>query len=245
MIAFTIIFGFLIGSFLNVIIFRLPRNESVVLPGSHCPCCGHGLRMTDMLPLLSYVWLGGRCRYCQATIAWRYPMVELLTAATFLTTYIANGMSFRTLVGWTFTSILIIAAFTDIETGLIPNRITYPGILIGFLISVFTLGYGNALGGLVIFAGTFLGIAILCKGGLGGGDVKLAGMIGVFLGWQGSITTFAVSSLTGGLWAVLLLASGRANRKSKIKFGPFLAASAWVVWIMGSGLIDSFLFTGV
>lgn len=241
MIAFSMIIGLITGSFLNVAIFRIPREESVVTPRSHCPACGHVLHTTDMVPVLSYIWLGGRCRYCKARISYRYVMVELLTSGAFAMVVMTNEIPGIALAGWLFASILIMSAFTDIETGLIPNRITYPGMVIGLLLSVFTVGVLNALAGLLLFAGSFLGLALLSKGGLGGGDVKLAGVIGAFLGWQSSITTFVISSLAGGIWAVLLLAAGRVNRKSSMKFGPFLAASAWLVWMLGSDVINSLM----
>ena len=233
--------GLIFGSFLNVAIYRIPRGESVVWPGSHCPVCGNNLKALDLIPVLSYLWLHGRCRYCQAKISHCYPLIELLTAVSFLMVYVKAGTLMATLAGWIFTSILIIVSFTDLNDGIIPDLITYPGIIIGLCLSPFTLGIKSAALGSVIFAGIFLGTAIISRGGMGGGDIKLAGVIGAFIGLTGSITTLIISSLAGGIWAASLLCQRKADRKTAVRFGPFMAVSAWLVWLYGEQILDFYM----
>ena len=239
----VIIIALMIGSFLNVVIHRIPRKESVLWPGSHCPDCGHNLQAGDLIPVFSYIWLGGRCRYCGQRISLRYPLVELLTVLSFLLIFNKWGLTIAAGVGYIFTALLIITAFTDIEEGIIPDRITYPGIIMGLLLSFYTIGIRAAVIGLVLFGGILLGAALLSRGGMGGGDIKLAAVIGAFIGYEGSIITLFLASLMGGLWAVLLLLLGKANRKTAITFGPFLSMAAWLVWMYGKEIID--LYSGL
>ncbi len=238
---FVFIAALLLGSFLNVVIYRIPRRESVLWPGSHCPGCNHNLKALDLIPVLSYVGLGGRCRYCKKSISLRYPLVEIITAASGLMMYNRWGLTVLTLSGFIFTAILIITAFTDIEEGIIPDRITYPGMAIGLALSFFTIGIQPALIGMLALAGFLLGAALLTRGGMGGGDIKLAGLIGSFLGLSGSILTLVLASVLGSIWAVYLLVLKKADRKTAIKFGPFLSISAWLVLMYGPAMIDLYL----
>lgn len=210
-------------------------------PGSHCPGCNHNLKALDLIPVLSYVGLGGRCRYCKKSISLRYPLVEIITAASGLMMYNRWGLTVLTLSGFIFTAILIITAFTDIEEGIIPDRITYPGMAIGLVLSFFTIGIQPALIGMLTFAGFLLGAALLSRGGMGGGDIKLAGLIGSFLGLSGSMLTLVLASVLGSIWAVYLLVLKKADRKTAIKFGPFLSISAWLVLMYGPAMIDLYL----
>lgn len=234
---FITIFALLIGSFLNVLIYRLPRGESVVWPGSHCTACGHRLGAGDLLPVFSYIWLRGKCRYCGEKINLRYPLVEILTAFLFILIYSKWGLSVQTLSGCIFSAILLAAAFTDINEGIIPDRLNYPGIILGLFLSLFTIGLKSALIGTIVFAGILFLIALISRGGMGGGDIKMAGLIGAFTGWKGALMVLLISSLLGGVWAVFLLLSGKAGRGAAIKFGPFLALSAWLVWMYNQQII--------
>lgn len=237
----VIVSALLLGSFLNVVIYRLPRKESVVWPGSHCPSCEHCLKVWDLIPILSYIWLGGRCCYCNDRISPRYLLVEILTTITFLLVYLKMDLLVETGVGWIFTAILIITAFIDIDEGIIPDIITYPGIIIGLFLSPYTIGIKSSALGAIIFSGIFLSTAILSRGGMGGGDIKLAGVIGTFIGFGGSMMTLIIASLTGGLWAAILLWQGKADRKTAIRFGPFLSVAAWLVWLYGTEILDFYL----
>ncbi|HRY12350.1 MAG TPA: prepilin peptidase [Syntrophomonadaceae bacterium] len=231
----------LIGSFLNVVIHRLPRRESLLWPASHCPQCGHRLTARDLIPLASYLWLGGRCRHCGGPIRLRYPLIELMTAVGFLLVYLKWGAGWQTVAGWVFTSFLITAAFIDIENGIIPDRLTYPGMLAGLALSIFTIGIKSSLIGWLVYGSFLLVTALISRGGMGGGDVKMAAAIGAFLGFPASLLALFLSSLLGGIWAAALLIGKKATRKTAIKFGPFLSLGAWLVLICGQQLINLYL----
>lgn len=237
----VIVTGLLTGSFANVLIHRLPKGESVVWPGSHCPNCKKRLRAPDLIPVLSFLFLKGRCRYCRAAISPQYPLVEVLSGAGYWLVYRHYGLSLEALAGCILVTILLCAAFADLQTGLIPDRLTYPGILTGLILAWFTIGVKNSLLGALGFALFFFVIAIASKGGMGGGDIKLAGVIGTFLGWQGALVTFVLASVLGGLAAGCLLVSGKADRKSAIRFGPYLALGAFIALIWGRQIIAFYL----
>lgn len=235
------ILGLIIGSFLNVLIYRLPRRESVVWPGSHCTSCAHKLNALDLVPVLSYVMLKGRCRYCGDKIAWRYPLVELLNAAGFMLICQQGGLSIKSLAGCILTAVLIVVAFTDLDEGIIPDYITYPSMLIGLLMSPWTGGFKNAALGMVVYAGIFFLIALISRGGMGGGDVKLGGVIGAFVGWPGTGLAMIIASLLGGVWAAALLLRGKADRKTAVKFGPFMSLAAFVVFNYGQAILNAYM----
>lgn len=230
------IFGLIIGSFLNVIIYRIPNQESIVRPRSRCTVCGHDLTVNDLVPLLSFIWLKGKCRYCNAKISIQYPLVELITAVIFLLVFLKGGLSTWTLAGLIFTSVLIVASFTDINEGMIPDLLTYPSLILGLVLSNFTIGIRLALIGSLAYALLLYVIAVLTKG-MGGGDIKLAAVIGAFVGPVGSFMVFVISSLLGLIWVIPLLIMGKVTRKTSIKFGPFLALAATVVYIYGNEVL--------
>lgn len=235
------IFGLIIGSFLNVLIYRLPRNESIVWPGSHCTSCGHKLQPLDLVPVLSYVVLRGKCRYCGEKIAWRYTLVELLNAVGFVLVYQQSGMTLNSLAGCILTSVLIVVSFTDIDKGIIPDTITYPVALIGLIISIWTVGIKSSAIGMTVYAGVFFLMALISRGGMGGGDVKLGAVIGAFAGWPGAGLAMIMASLLGGLWAVGLLLSGKAGRKTAVKFGPFMALVGFVAFNYGPAILKAYM----
>ncbi|SHG66282.1 type 4 prepilin peptidase 1 Aspartic peptidase. MEROPS family A24A [Thermosyntropha lipolytica DSM 11003] len=190
------------------------------------------------MPVLSYLWLKGRCRYCQGVISPLYPLVEALTGVLFLLIYIQYGVSFTSLSGMVLVSFLLPASFIDIEHGIIPDKITYTGFMAGIVLSFFTIGFKSAFLGGLVFSLFYLVIALVSRGGMGGGDVKLAALIGSFVGLEGILAVFIISSLAGGIFALMLLLTGRGNRRTEIKFGPFLAFSAYLVWMYGSDIIN-------
>ncbi len=231
------IFSLIIGSFLNILIFRLPRHESIIAPRSHCPQCGQPLRAPDLIPLLSYIGLRGKCRYCRESIKLQYPLVEVLTMILFIAIYNKCGLSLDLASGCIFTILLLTASFTDLNEGVIPDRLTYPGIISGFILAWFSIGLGNAILGAVVYSGMLFIIARLFPGGIGGGDIKLAAVIGTFTGWQGTFLVFVLSSILAVIWVLPLCLQGKANRQTPIKFGPFLAVTAWMVWMYGNGIM--------
>lgn len=155
--------GLIIGSFLNVMIYRLPRGESLLGPRSHCPVCEHPLSIIDLIPLLGYLFRRGRCAYCSEPISLRYPLVELLTAILFVNIHWYFAWTVHTLAGLIFTSILLVAAFTDIETGIIPDFITYPALVAGLVLSCFTIGFQDSFVGALILGGVFLIVALISR----------------------------------------------------------------------------------
>jgi leader peptidase (prepilin peptidase)/N-methyltransferase len=239
-IILVLLFALITGSFLNVVICRLPVGESVVWPGSRCTACGHGLGAKDLVPVLSWLWLKGRCRYCDQKISLRYPGIELLTGLAFLLIYFEWDMSYFTVSGCLLTSILITGAAIDYDKGIIPNIITYLGIVLGLLLSYFTVGVPSAFLGALLFGGILFLAGILSRGGMGGGDIKLALLIGAFTGLQGSALAFILTSLIGGVWAVYLLASRKAGRKTVVKFGPCLAIGGWLAFVYGTEIINAY-----
>ena len=237
----VIIGGLIIGSFINVIIHRLPRGESVVLPVSHCPHCKHALRIYHLIPVFSYLGLKGRCQYCRNPISLRYPLVEILSMSLFILVLMKWGFSLAAAGGWILTIVLMNSAFIDLEHGIIPDQITYPAMIAGLLIGYFTVGIKSSLLGLIVFAGILLLLAVVSDGGMGGGDVKLAAIIGLFCGLEGALLAFIISAITGGMWALYLLLVKQAGRKAMVKFGPFLAWGAFISYNYADEIIFYYL----
>mgnify|MGYP000394787509 CR=1 FL=1 len=229
--------GLIFGSFTNVLIARIPAGESVVTPPSHCPRCGHRLGVLDLVPVLSWLFLRGKCRYCGERISPLYPLVELLTAALFIGVFLRWGLSAWTLAGWALTVILVACSFIDLDEGIIPDVITIPGVILGLAVSFFTLGFLPALWGALAFGGVLFLVAVISNGGMGGGDVKLAAVIGSFTGLPGAFITLLLSSFLGAVYGVTLMLVGRAGRKTPVKFGPFLAVAAYTAYLFASEII--------
>lgn len=240
-------FGAVIGSFLNVCVHRLPRQESIVWPGSRCPNCGHELAWYENVPILSYLALRARCRECQAPISVRYPIIEAVTAAMVMAAfwYYGAGVLFaqRILLG----CILIALFAIDLEHHLLPNAITLPGIAVGFAFSFFTQpGWFASLVGAALGYGILYAIAeayyrLRHEEGLGGGDLKMLAMIGAFLGWKLTILTLIMASFAGSIVGAVLIATRRGGMKYALPFGTFLAVGAAVSAAVGSGLVDWYL----
>ncbi len=207
---FAVALAAVLGSFLNVCISRLPRGESVVLPASHCPSCKTPILFYDNVPLVSFFVLGGRCRACRARISWRYPLVEALTVAAGLLILSQLGPTWQGARAFLLALALIAVTFTDFEFLLIPDRVTVPGIGIGLLTQLYPSPWNllAGLAGCVLAGALFYVIALLSRGGMGGGDVKLAAMIGAFLGWKLVLVAVFLSVLVGGLVGIGLRAYG-------------------------------------
>ena len=239
------LFGALIGSFLNVCIYRLPRQESIAWPGSHCPKCSHPLAWYDNIPILSYFMLAGRCRHCTEPIPFRYPLVEVLNAAGYVALLWFFGASWITVAYGLFYSALLVVAGTDLSHKIIPNAVTFPGIIAGFVCAstVLPLGFLNSLLGALVGGGILWLLAwaspyLFGKEGMGGGDIKLLAMIGAFLGWKPALMTIMIGSLLGSLVGVALIAAQAIKREDYIPFGPFLVGGALVALFFGRSLLD-------
>lgn len=236
------VFGCVLGSFYNVVISRLPAGESIVWPGSRCPGCRHPIAFFDNIPLLSYVLLRGRCRHCQAGISVRYPLVEFLAGLLATLLFHMHGLSLQFLMDFFFTSLLLIIAFIDLDTFLIPDMLSLPGILVGFGFSLFSIriAWSDSLLGIFLGGGLFCLIAagyryLRHQEGLGVGDIKLLGMIGAFLGWPGVVFTIFVSSLTGSLVGFIAMWRSGKGMSTMVPFGPFLSLGAVCYLFFGEG----------
>lgn len=230
--------GLIIGSFLNVCIYRVPRKESLAWPASHCPECGHELRTRDLVPVLSFLFLRGRCRYCRSPIRWRYPVVELLTAILWVLAWLRFGASMRFLATLVFLSLGIAIAFIDLDLKIIPDVISLPGMAFGLLFALLPGGpplLDSAIG-MVAGAGLLFLVAAVSRGGMGGGDAKLLGMIGAFFGWKGALAALFLGSLGGALVGLVLMAARVIKRREPIPFGPFLVLGGAVFAFFGEAI---------
>lgn len=264
-VALAGVLGAAIGSFLNVVIYRVPLGRSIASPPSACPHCGHGIAWYDNVPLISWLVLRGRCRNCSAPISVRYPLIELGTALLFVAVALQFGGSVvgALSVGALVAALLALVAFLylaaisialaaiDLETRRLPNVLVLPAYLVGaVLLGTSSLLVGDlatllraAIGAAGLFALYWL-LATLYRGGMGYGDVKLAGVLGLFLGWLGwgplAVGAFA-AFLFGGLFGVILLIARRAGRKSSIPFGPWMLLGAWLGVFAGNAIATWYL----
>ena len=230
---------------MNVCIFRLPNSKSIIHPPrSMCPQCGTMIASYDNIPIISYVLLRGKCRHCQASIAIRYPLVELMGGLFALCVFLRFGFTLEGLVYYVFIATLLVITFIDIDHQIIPDRITLPGIPIFFLaaLTLPRMTLVNSLLGLLLGGGTLLliGLAyqlITHKEGMGGGDIKLLAMIGVLLGWEGVLFTVFTASGVGTLAGIVAMLHQRKGLKLAIPFGPFLSIGAIAYIFFGPKLI--------
>jgi len=236
---FAFIFGAAVGSFLNVCIFRLPENHSIVRPLSQCPHCHHPIRFYDNIPLVSFLLLKAKCRDCGGKIALRYPLVELITALLALFLFLKFGLTLNFLIYFVFTAVLIIITFIDLDYQIIPDVLTLPGIPVFFLLAIFVIKLpwpeaviGILAGGGVLFAIAFVYELLTKREGMGGGDIKLLGMIGGFLGWKSLIFVLLVSSFLGAIVGIAAMVIKKQDMKYAVPFGPFLSAAAvgYIFW---------------
>lgn len=240
----TFIFGSMVGSFLNVCIHRLPEGKSIVFPPSSCPHCNAVIAFYDNIPIISYLILFGRCRQCKSPISPRYPLVEFLTGLFAVILLKTFGFSIELLLYFVFAASLIVITFIDLQHQIIPDMISLPGIVVGFLVSYFLPhGFINSAIGILVGGGSLFLIAfgyhfITGREGMGGGDIKLLAMIGAFLGWKGVIITIFIGSFIGAvIGTALMLAKGK-DTKYAIPFGPFLAMGAMISLFFGDMLIN-------
>ena len=239
--------GAIIGSFLNVCVHRLPRQQSVAWPPSGCPHCGHMLAWYENIPVVSYLALRARCRKCRAPISARYPIIEALTAAMFLIGMWHYGPSLLLAQRLVLGCVLIVLFAIDLEHHLLPNAITLPAIAGGFVFSFFTEpGWVASLIGILLGGGLLYAVAeayyrVRKEEGLGMGDVKMLAMIGAFLGWKLVVVTLMMASFTGTIVGLGVIASGRGGMKFALPFGTFLALGAAIAATVGPGLLEWYL----
>ena len=238
------VLGLAVGSFLNVCIHRLPRGQSLNSPPSRCPSCEYRLRWIENIPVLSYVMLGGRCRKCRARISIRYPIVELITMALFVLHGFVFGWSALLVPRLVFACAMVVLFAIDLEHQLLPNVITLPGIVVGLIAStVLPPGIVDALIGVAIGGGVLwlIGEAYFRysgQEGMGGGDVKMLAMIGAFLGWKLVLVTLVLSSITGSIIGLAVIAVRKGGMKYALPYGTFLALGALVASLAGEAIVN-------
>jgi leader peptidase (prepilin peptidase) / N-methyltransferase len=240
--AVSLLLGLVLGSFLNVVIYRLPRSESLVRPGSRCPKCGTPIRWYDNIPVISWLLLRGRCRACDVRIPIRYPVVEAITGTAFALAFWRFGLSWALLIAWAFIVAMVAVAFIDYDHMIIPNKIVLPGAVIGLMASVaihpqkWWVYVAGSLG-----AGAFMFLlAMLWPGGMGPGDVKMALFMGAVLGAYVVVALFA-AFLLGSVVGVYMLVVQKRSRKTQVPFGPYLALGAVLAVLVGETIVRSYM----
>jgi leader peptidase (prepilin peptidase) / N-methyltransferase len=244
LLALAALLGLAVGSFLNVCIYRLPRGESLAYPPSRCPRCGKRLAWFDNIPVFSWVFLRGCCRQCGGPISIQYPIVELVTAAVAVLVVLVTPPGALLASRLVLSALLIVLFVIDLELQILPNRITLPGIVVGFAFSWFAPpGPIASLAGIALGAGVLYGIAaayyvVRKEEGMGMGDVKMLAMIGAFLGWRAVLLTLVLSSFAGALIGLALMASKREGLRYALPFGTFLALGALASMLGGDAILN-------
>lgn len=240
---FIFLFGLVFGSFYNVVGLRVPQKESIVHPPSHCPKCQRRLTSLDLVPVLSYVLLGGKCRGCGNKISWVYPVIELMTGVLFAFAYGQLGWGIELIVALFFISLLVIIVVSDLAYMLIPDKVLVfflPLLAIGRVLSPLTPWWDSLVGAVVGFGILYI-IAVLSNGGMGGGDIKLFFLIGLVLGTIDTLLTLFLAALIGMIVGITMLSKNKQGRKTPIPFGPSIALAAVIVYFYGDVLINWYL----
>ncbi len=237
------ILGTIFGSFLTVCVHRVPKGQSVVAPRSACPHCGRQIYWYDNVPIFSFLWLRGRCRACHTRIPLRYPIIELANGVGYLLVVWRFGFTWPTIVYAGLVSVFLVVSWIDWDHKIIPDAITLPGIVVGFLCATLLLptGWINSLVGILVGGGLLLVLAwvspfLFGKEGMGGGDIKFLAMVGAFLGWQQALLTLMVGSVVGAVVGIALLATKVLQRGQYIPFGPYLALGGLIAILWGPEL---------
>ena len=241
------LFGLVVGSFLNVCIYRLPRRESLNWPASHCTSCNRPLSWYENIPLASWLVLRGRCRTCGEGISAMYPIVEAITGLVFVAGYLLYGATPLLAARLLFACAMIVLFAIDLRHRILPNVITLPGIVVGFVLSlVLPPGWRDSVIGILLGGGVLYAIAEVyyrVRGieGLGMGDVKMLAMIGAFLGWKLVLLTLVLASFSGSFIGIAIMSSGRGGMKAALPFGTFLAVGALIAAVAGDRILDWYL----
>ena len=242
-VVFAGIIGLIFGSFYNVVGLRIPQKQSLITPPSHCINCNRRLTSLDLIPVISYIMLGGKCRTCQVKISPVYPFIELITAALFAFATWEIGLSWELLVGLLFISLLVIINVSDIAYMLIPDKILLfflPFLIIGRILSPLDPWWDSIVGAVVGFSLLLL-IAVISKGGMGGGDIKLFLLIGLVLGIIHTLVTLFIAAFIGMIAGIIVLKIRGKGRKTPVPFGPSIAVAAIIVYFYGEQIIDAYV----
>jgi leader peptidase (prepilin peptidase)/N-methyltransferase len=247
-IIIIIVFGFAWGSFLNVLIYRIPRDMSLVKPASSCPQCRKKIKVYDNIPIISYLTLGGKCRYCKAKIPLSYPLVEFLTPLSFVLIYLQHSLSVFFFASCLFASAMIVLGFIDFYHMIIPDEITMPGLVLALVYSLFRedvnitqalIGAVSGAGFLLLVYGAYL--LLRKKEGLGMGDVTMMLLIGAFLGWRQAFFTLILASFVGALVGVIVILFKKKDFQYSLPFGTFLAPAAFFSLLWGEKILRAYL----
>jgi leader peptidase (prepilin peptidase) / N-methyltransferase len=245
---FVFLIGAIVGSFLNVCIYRLPRHESIVFPASHCPHCGKPIKFYDNIPLLSYVILRGKCRNCKQNISGRYPIIETISGLLAIAIVIKYGLTLHSLLLLLLVFSLIIVTFVDLDFQIIPDILSIPGIMAGIGASFFmpTISWIDSILGILAGGGFLFIIAVAYKwltnrDGMGGGDIKLLAMVGAWLGWKAVPFILLISSFIGALIGSISLLLAKKSLRYKIPFGPFISIAAVIYLFFGPEIINWYI----
>lgn len=248
---FAFLLGAVVGSFLNVCIYRLPAGKSIVHPPSSCPGCGSEIQWFDNIPIISFLILRAKCRSCHAPVSWRYPLIEALNGILAIFLFAKFGVSISFLALFVFCSALVVITFIDLDHQIIPDEISLPGIIAGFAVSFFLPwnSWLNSLLGTLLGGGSLFLVAwgyekLTGKEGMGGGDIKLLAMMGAFLGWRSILFIIFSSSLIGSVIGITTMLIQKKDSKLAIPFGPFLASGALLYIFYGSEIINWYLSIG-
>ncbi|WP_310176685.1 prepilin peptidase [Neobacillus niacini] len=240
---YLLLFGLCLGSFYNVVGLRIPLNQSIIKPRSHCPNCNHTLTSIDLIPVLSYVFLRGKCRRCKAPISPFYPIIELITGLLFMFAPIIMGWSYELIIAWTFISLMVIIFVSDIHYMIIPDKV----LLVFAVLFLLERGFlplspwwDSVLGAVVGFT-LLLIIAVLSKGGMGGGDIKLFAVIGLAVGTKLVLLTFFLATFFGAFFGILGVLTGKVNKGKPMPFGPYIALGALAAYFFGNQIFHWYL----
>jgi len=244
-LVFLAVFGLIWGSFLNVVIYRLPAGKSLLRPRSSCPQCGAPIKPYDNVPVLSYLWLGGRCRNCRKRIPLHYPLVELLTVGLLVILYLTFGLTLHFLACALFATALLVLGFIDFFHQVLPDAITLPGLALALIYSFFRadLKWTQALLGAAVGGGSILlimGLYYLVRRqqGMGWGDATMMLLVGAFLGWRSAVLTLILAALSGALVGLALIVFKKKSGQQALPFGSFLAPAAFASLLWGQRLVD-------
>ena len=232
------IIGLVVGSFLNVCIYRIPEGRSIISPPSSCGTCGHVLGPLDMIPVLSYIFLGGKCRYCGTAYSPRYALVELLTGCLFVLCGLQYLPGIALFLVFAFVASLVVITFVDFDHQIILDQVLIFMLVCGIgYVAIYSKDYWGALYGMLISGGLMLLIYFVSRGGMGEGDVKLSFVLGVWLGWKAVLVCLLLAFVMGGVIGTLLLATGIKGRKDPIPFGPYLCLGAYIALLYSPYII--------
>jgi leader peptidase (prepilin peptidase)/N-methyltransferase len=243
----SFIFGAIIGSFLNVCIYRLPRKESIITPGSHCLNCNSKIKWYDNIPILSYIILKGKCRNCKAKISLRYPLVEILTSLSFMFLVYRYGITLTTIDIILFITLLIVITFIDFAHQIILDKVILFGMLLGFILgilnnqNIISMLLGSILGGTILYVIAIFGNLLFKKESMGGGDIKFSAMLGIFLGWKLMLLTIFLGFIFASIIGIVFIYLSKAKMDNKIPFGPFLSLASVVSLFLGEDIINWYL----